>query len=227
MLSKSLRLAVLFISGIAAAPLADECHDYVLLSARGTGEPQGPSFGFKGMIKETLASVPGGVEYDVVYPAAPDLTQQTTFIGSRDIERYVNEGLQACPGQKYALMGYSQGATVVLGAYQNLQKSAAADHIKAVVLIGNPYQVSHQQSTVDENGGSFTRPFDGILLPAAPSLNLSPKLPQDGKSLNICFTGDPVCTGVAFTITTPAHLAYGLSSEVQKLGSKHLISKLA
>lgn len=226
MLSQAVSLAALAIVGTAAVPLADGCHNYVLLSARGTGEPQGPSFGFKGMIKDTLAAVPGGVEYDVVYPAASDATQQTTFIGARDIERYVNEGLKSCPQQKYALMGYSQGATVVLEAYQNLQSSAAADQVQAVVLIGNPYQVKGQQSTVDQNGSSLTRPFDGILLPLAPTLHLSPKLPQDGKSLNICFTGDPVCTGVAFTLTSPAHLAYGLSPQVQNLGSKHLISKL-
>lgn len=227
MLFQSLSLAALFIGSAAAAPLADGCHDYVLLSARGTGEPQGPSFGFRGMIKDTLAAVPGGTEYDVVYPAASDITQKTTFIGAKDIERYVNDGSAACPDQKYALMGYSQGATVVLEAYQNLRSSTTAEKIKAVVLIGNPYQVKNQATTVDENGGSTTRLFDGILLPLAPTLDLSPALPQDGKSLNICFIGDPVCTGIAFTLSSPAHLAYGLSPQVQKLGSKHLIAKLS
>lgn len=225
MLFKSTLLAVLA-SCAVGAPAVQDCHDYVLISARGTGELQGPSFGFLGMIKQTLSQVPGGVEYDVVYPAAPDLTQQTTFIGAKDIEKHVNNGFRSCPNQKYALMGYSQGATVVLEAFQNLDGTAAGDQIKAVVLIGNPYQVKNQQSTVDQNGGSFTRKFDGILLPLAGTLNLQPKLPQNGDALNICFIGDPVCTGVEFAISSPAHLAYGLSPAVQNMGAKHLIAKL-
>lgn len=225
MLNKAIVAASFAISAIATPVPSAACHDYVILSSRGTGELQGPSVGFLGMIKTTLATVPNGVEYDVVYPAAADVTQQSTFIGSRDIERYVNDGLKACPQQKYALLGYSQGATVTLEAFQNLTGSAA-DVIKAVVLIGNPYQVKNQAVTVDQFGGGLTRSNDGILLPLAGTLNLSPKLPENGKALNICYIGDPVCNGIAYTITSPAHLAYGASPGVQKLGSDFLISKL-
>ncbi|KAJ3497448.1 hypothetical protein NLG97_g1889 [Lecanicillium saksenae] len=225
MLFKSTLLAGLATS-VAAALAARGCNDYVLISARGTSEPQGPSFGFRGMIKQTLSSVPGGVEYDVVYPGIFDPTQQTTLIGAKDIEKHVNNGFKACPDQKYALLGYSQGATVVLEAFQKLAATEAGDQIKAVVLIGNPYQVRNQRSTVDQNGESFTRDFDGILLPLAGTLNLRPKLPQNGEALNICFIGDPVCTGVEFAISSPAHLAYGLSEPVQTLGADHLIAKL-
>ena len=91
------------------------CHDYVLINSRGTGEPQGESIGFKEMISEVLATLPNGVRYDTVYPAAPDLTQQTTFIGSSDIENEIQQGLQACPEQKYALLGYSQGMSCPSG----------------------------------------------------------------------------------------------------------------
>lgn len=90
-------------------PTSAACNDYLLIDTRGTGEPQGESIGFKPMIAETLATVPNGARYDTVYPAAGDLTQQTTFIGSHDIEKKINQGLKSCPQQKYALLGYSQG----------------------------------------------------------------------------------------------------------------------
>lgn len=44
----------------------------VIISTRGTTEAQGPSAGFVTLIKNTLAKVSGGVEYDTVYPAAAD-----------------------------------------------------------------------------------------------------------------------------------------------------------
>lgn len=44
----------------------------VIISTRGTTEAQGPSAGFISLIRQTLAAVPGGIEYDTVYPAAAD-----------------------------------------------------------------------------------------------------------------------------------------------------------
>jgi hypothetical protein len=54
----------------------------VIISTRGTGEPQGPSSGFRTMIRNTLAAVPGGIEYDTVYPA--DFSQISTA-GTNDV----------------------------------------------------------------------------------------------------------------------------------------------
>jgi hypothetical protein len=42
----------------------------VIISTKGTGQPQGPSSEFRTMVKTILASVAGGVEYDTVYPAS-------------------------------------------------------------------------------------------------------------------------------------------------------------
>ncbi len=211
----------------AAAPLTGSCNDYALLDVRGAFEPQGPSAGFNIMVASTLSALPGGVEYDVVYPASPDISQNSTFIGSEDVQNYINNGYAACPDQKYALLGYSQGATVVLEALQALSGSKPGQQIKAVLLIGNPYQVSGQATTVDENNGNITRGFDGALLPLAGSLSLDPKLPQDGTALNICYIGDPVCTGLAFAVTSGLHLAYPLDAAVQQLGAKHLLARLS
>jgi hypothetical protein len=130
------------------------CSNYVIISARGTYEAQGPSKAFAGMINQTLAAIPGGIEYDTAYPAG-DNTQD---LGTRDILRYVYAGIAACPGQKYVLLGYSQGATATAAALNNIidTTSTAYKAIKAVVVVGNPGHVANQTANHDQNGGKAT-----------------------------------------------------------------------
>jgi hypothetical protein len=229
MLASTFALFALCASSASSTPLATvpACQDYVLINSRGTGELQGTSIGFRRMIKTTEDTLPGGTHYDTIYPAAPDLTQLTTLIGARDIIQYINDGLTNCPDQKYTLLGYSQGATVNLEAIYNLTGTPAEAAIKAVVFIGNPYQVKGQISTLDENGGNSTRGKDGVLLPLNRKLGLSQHWVDSGKVLNICFNGDLVCEGIALDTINLDHLLYGFTARVQKMGAEHLISKLA
>jgi hypothetical protein len=226
MISKFLPIAIFLGVNIAVGTPLNHCHDYVLLSSRGTYEPQGPSIGFVGMIETTLSAITGGIEYDVVYPAAPDITQLSTYIGSTDIEIHIKTGLKVCPHQVYALLGYSQGATVTLEALQNLTGTPAEEAIKAVIFIGNPYQVKNQISTIDQIGGTTTRGNDGALLSENPSLGLSQHWEDSGKVRNICYQYDLVCNGLGSNNSWTNHLRYGNTSSVQKLGSDFLISKL-
>ncbi|PHH92919.1 hypothetical protein CDD83_3409 [Cordyceps sp. RAO-2017] len=206
---------------------SDSCHKYVIVSTRGTFERPGSSIGFRGMIKKTLATVPGGIERDVHYLAAPDMTQITTLIGSRDIQTLIKKGLETCPSQTYALLGYSQGATVVLEALRKFRGTSTEKAIKAVLFIGNPYQVPNQASTVDEDGGNSTRASQGVLLPLIRPIGLTDEWVKSGKALNICYRKDLVCNGLAFDTLNMKHLYYGFSDRVQKQGSDFLISKLA
>lgn len=112
------------LAGVAIAQNGASCPDYALVTARGTGEPQGPSLGFSGlgiggMAPQTLAAVPNGVEYDVVYPASA--APNSEAIGGADAVRYINASRAACPNQKFALLGYSQAATIMLEALQAYQ----------------------------------------------------------------------------------------------------------
>lgn len=204
------------------------CLDHTLLVARGTGEPQGPSLGFSGlgipgMVEQTIAQVPGGTEYDVVYPAATTLVVSQE-IGKDDVIRYIAEARASCPDQKFALLGYSQGATVVLKALQDYQD--ADDFIKAVVLLGNPYHKKGQVSTVDQNGGDSTEQYDGSLLFTEPGLALSDRLANSGKVLDICYDGDLVCMGIRYDTLDANHLLYPVTPSVQTLGANFLISRL-
>lgn len=218
--------AALIVSSSTAAVIEarDDCHAYVIVSARGTTEKQGPSLAFKGMIATTLNNVKGGIEYDVVYPAS--LADNSTSIGVHDVEDYIHNGLQACPNQKYALLGYSQGAGVILTAVKKLTGTPAEDAIKALLFAGNPYQVANQPTTVNTTGGDSTRAAHGDLLFLNPSIGLSQHWVNSGKALNICADGDDVCTDGGPGLGN-GHIAYFFSSTAQKEGAQHLIAQLS
>jgi surfactin synthase thioesterase subunit len=63
---------------------------------------------FYPMIQNILANVTGGISLPVEYPAA---ASQNTSSGEQFVVDTIAHGLRRCPHQKYALFGYSQGAT--------------------------------------------------------------------------------------------------------------------
>ncbi|KAJ9479596.1 Cutinase [Pseudozyma hubeiensis] len=203
------------------APLMERdasCPSYVIIEARGTGEPQGPSIGFRAMNAKILSTVPNGTDYPVVYPASP-LNQ--VDIGVRDIIRKINESLSEDPRTCFVLQGYSQGASVVTQTMPQLQ-GAAFDAVKAAILIGDPTHVPGQECNVDGNGGDSTKDARGALFflyKGTPSNWVS-------KTKDICLPGDGVCQLFPGVGTTPPHFLYGFDPSVQDLGSRFAISAL-
>lgn len=165
---------------------ADQPSKIELIDARGTSEPPGVSVGFYPMIKDILAHVPGGASISVEYPAG---VYQNTTRGEAFVIDTIHKGLQDCPGQKYALFGYSQGATVMLKALERLNHHAL-NYIKSVILIGNPYRVPGKMSNVDGTGQPDHKTSVGLLV-AMPSGNgtiprLSSEMDKSGKVLDFC-----------------------------------------
>ncbi|CAD6893655.1 unnamed protein product [Tilletia controversa] len=201
---------------------ATDCKAYVLISARGIREPQGPSIAFTGMIQQTLAALPGGVEVDTVYPADPSVSG--TSVGVAFVSQFIMNGLKQCKDQKYALLGYSQGALLEsVAAALLLHSPEAYAAIKAIVFAGNPLHVPNRQGNVDESGGSSNADVPGESVEDNP--DLFNKYAEAGKVLDICFAGDPICDahgqgGLA------THQKYGTTPSVQDIGAKFLISAL-
>ena len=208
-------------------PSLAACPSYLLLNARGTGEPQGESIGFRTMIPQILAAKPGGAIHNVVYPAGPDLTQQTTSIGSDDIARVIQSGLSTCPQQTYVLLGYSQGATVVNRALQRFPpESKEGQAIKAVVQIGNPYHLPNRMGNVDDVCGSSTAGASGALLPTA-NYTIPQSWYQSVRVRDICYEGDGVCMGYdASNAFSGSHFFYGFSESVATCGSGYDVGNL-
>ncbi|PWN39435.1 alpha/beta-hydrolase, partial [Ceraceosorus guamensis] len=187
-----------------------DCGTYTIISTRGTGEIQGPSIAFANMIRQTLANVTGGVEYDTQYAA--DISQLSEA-GTQDVVNKINTSLQQCPGHKFALLGYSQGATVTTEALTRIpNNSDAFKAVVAVVTVGNPRHNKNLQSNFDTDGGKSTAQGFGLLsyLPPIPDY-----WDKSGKVLDVCAHGDGVCDVTSGIGVGPAHFLYTTSQFTQ------------
>ncbi|KAJ6179521.1 cutinase-domain-containing protein [Penicillium mononematosum] len=218
-------------ANITAREKARQCSSYKLIDARGTTEPQGVSTMFYPMIENILANISGGVSLPVEYPAG---TAQNTTTGENFVLDIIREGLYQCPGQKYALFGYSQGATLMLRVLNRLDHRALS-LVKSVILVGNPYRTPGRLSSVNEKGQRDYSDSVGIFTSSALAENKSAAVPQlsvdidrSGKVLDYCLAGDGVCSyNSACPCQTPAgHLSYGLVDTVQTTAFEHVVSRI-
>lgn len=153
------------------------CPDVEVVFARGTGEPPGLGRVGNAMVASLRQQTGRNIgAYAVNYPANRDFLAAAD--GANDASDHVQQMANACPDTKLVLGGYSQGAAVIdivtaaplpgLGFTQPLP-AEAADHVAAVTLFGNPS---------GRAGGLMTA--------------LSPHF--EGKILNLCTDGDPICS---------------------------------
>jgi cutinase len=177
---------------LAPSASAQGCSDVELVVARGTGEP-----GTLGIIvgdpvlsavrqRLPLRNVSG---YPVNYPASA--ASDSARRGVLDLVQHVTAEAAQCPNQKFVLVGYSQGASVV-GQSLGLPPRTGglppatipanlSGRVAAVLMFGNPYKAQNRPN------------------PA----------PYNTKTLDICHGADPVCGGGANIID---HLLYFLDA---------------
>ncbi|KAJ6022735.1 uncharacterized protein N7446_013087, partial [Penicillium canescens] len=201
-------------ANITAPEEARRCASYKLIDARGTAEPQGVSTMFYPMIKDILANTTGGVSQPVEYPAG---AEQNTTSG----EKF-----------NYALFGYSQGATLMLKALDQLDVPALC-FVKSVILVGNPYRIPNKLSNVNGTAQRDHAHSVGMFALSAIQNNstvpqLSTGMDQSGKVLDYCLEGDGVCSyDNACSCRLPAgHLSYGLVDAVQNTAFNHVVSRI-
>ncbi|EGG01209.1 cutinase [Melampsora larici-populina 98AG31] len=180
---------------------SDECPSYTIISVRGTSEPQTHPVCCSGFIKGVLSTVPGGKNYEVIYPATMDfITGPLT--AADDTIRYVESIDKRCPNQPFILIGYSQGA---MGVVRSLMRDEMQDkNVVAVVMYGNPYRTPGSL----ENAGTAT---DGRGLEAISDVRLPER--YQFVTLDICLLGDIVCSGRG---GMKAHLRYKGSPQEQE-----------
>ncbi|WP_369829085.1 cutinase family protein [Mycobacterium sp. 852002-50816_SCH5313054-b] len=159
-------------------PLASaSCPDVEVVFARGTDEPPGVGKvgqAFVNSLRQNTRKSVGA--YAVNYPANKDFLAAAD--GANDASNHVQQMANNCPKTKMVLGGYSQGAAVIdivtaaplpgLGFQQPLP-AAAADHVAAVALFGNP-----------------SARAGGLMSALTPDF--------DGKTIDLCNTGDPICS---------------------------------
>lgn len=180
-------------------PLAwASCPDVEVVFARGTGEPAGVGKVGQAFVSSLRQNTRKGVgAYGVNYPANKDFLAATD--GANDASNHVQQMADNCPTTKLVLGGYSQGAAVIdivtaaplpgLGFRRPLP-DAAADHVAAVALFGNP-----------------SARASGLMSVLTPNF--------DGKTIDLCNTGDPICSNGN---QWKAHLGYvpGMTTQAAK-----------
>jgi cutinase len=196
-------------TGVASAQPA-ECADVQVVFARGTGEPAGIGRVGDAFVDALRPLVPGqSVDvYAVNYPASYDFLRAAD--GANDASAFVQNTVANCPDTKIVLGGFSQGAAVIdalaianqptLG-FTNLLPPAAADHVAAVAVFGNP----------------------SIRLLGGPLTSLSPQYGY--KTIDLCNGADPVCSGGD---DRPAHSLYvqaGLTTQAAQFVANRLTSE--
>ncbi|EGG02370.1 cutinase [Melampsora larici-populina 98AG31] len=151
--------------------------------AGGAPKMGGGAGGYSGFIKGLMKQVPGGSNYEVVYPATVDYNNGPKQ-GANDALKYITGQKTKCPEQKMVLIGYSEGAMVIT---QLLSKQGfPAESVSSIILYGNPYWIAGKQwNAGTAKSGKSIAAMTGIKLPPA----FGP------KTQDICLTGDMICCG--------------------------------
>ncbi|OBI82696.1 cutinase [Mycobacterium sp. 1245805.9] len=197
-----LGLTVAFLAAVAVfvvpklLPLASAaCPDVEVVFARGTDEPPGVGKVGQAFVSSLRQDTRKSVgSYGVNYPANKDFLAAAD--GANDASNHIQQMARNCPNTKEVLGGYSQGAAVIdivtaaplagFGFRQPLPADAA-NHVAAVALFGNP-----------------SARAGGLMSALTPDF--------DGKTIDLCNTGDPICSnGNKWS----AHLGYvpGLTNQ--------------
>ncbi|GLW34939.1 cutinase family protein [Actinoplanes regularis] len=164
------------------------CSDVELVFARGTGEPQGLGIVGRPLAQQLAAKLPGRKvgSFAVVYAAAAN--QASAGPGATSMTQHITAVAKSCPGTRFVIGGYSQGASVTdiamgirnAGTAGDAIPAALAGRVAAVVVFGNPLGL--QRRTIAGSSAVFA-----------------------ARAKEFCNTGDPVCgNGRNFA----AHLAY-------------------
>jgi cutinase len=179
------------VTALPYAPAANalDCNDIEVVFARGTSEL--PGIGRVGeSFVEDLRSRVGNRSvgaYAVNYPASYDFL--TAADVANDASAYIQNIVNTCPDTKLVLGGYSQGAAVIdiitsvpfpaIG-FTNPLPPQMADRIAALAVFGNPTAKV------------------GLPLTSSPVYGT--------RAIDLCNTGDPVCSAGN---DVPAHRNYG------------------
>ncbi|WP_372508690.1 cutinase family protein [Mycobacterium palustre] len=199
---------------------AEPCPDVEVVFARGTGEPPGVG-GIGGAFVDALRGQLGGRSlgvYPVNYQASSDFQNPnfpaTVIDGIRDASAHIESMAANCPKTREVLGGYSQGAAVAgyvtsAAVPQGVPAAAVpppmppdvANHVAAVTLFGTP-------------SGQFLDKYH------APAITIGPL--YQGKTLELCAPGDPVCSdGGSFAAHT-SYAANGMTAQAAGYAASHL-----
>jgi hypothetical protein len=199
------------------------CRDYILITARGTGEDQTDPNGSRNLIRGVLAQVPRGAFYQVTYPASMAYLSSPEA-GVKDMVGFVEALDKVCPQTRLALHGYSEGAMVIIAALskapfdpaaeQSASTAAAAangvstsrnfrgltvdQRVRAAVAFGNPYYIGGEL----QNRGPASGRGIGLIKDVLTFSDTAWPKRMISRTRDYCRKGDPVCNGLGISLLT-------------------------
>jgi cutinase len=173
---------------VSTSSASAACSDVEVVFARGSGEL--PGLGIVGgpVVNNIKRGLPGKSVASWAVTYAADVAQTSAGPGATALTNHVVEVARQCPGTKFVLGGYSQGASVVdiaLGIpnFLGVGKAIPAElhpRIAAILTFGNPLALTGGKITNNRTFGARAKEF--------------------------CNLGDPVC-GAGVNVL--AHITYG------------------
>ncbi|KAF1811183.1 alpha/beta-hydrolase [Eremomyces bilateralis CBS 781.70] len=192
----SLKFLVLTLSAAATVVgQAAPCSPLEMIYAKATGESG--QYGIivgNTLVRQVLQLVPSATGYSVPYPA--DFSDRSPELGVQTLLQHLQTQVTACPDQKFALSGYSQGAVVLHRAAVDFTPEIF-ERVVAAVTFGDGGQQATAANPIYDS-------------PVGPI----PKWPEqmEGKYKFNCVQGDLTCTpGGSSTL---AHLRYNSGSYI-------------
>ncbi|BDB42415.1 MULTISPECIES: cutinase family protein [Mycobacterium] len=182
---------------------ADPCADVSIVFARGTHQEPGLGNIGQAFVDSLTSQIAGkSVEvYAVNYPANDDY-HNSASAGADDASAHVQGTVASCPNTKIVLGGYSQGATVINLA-SNQMPPATASHVAAVAYFGEP-----------------SSGFSSALWGGGPLPTLNPA--YGGKLISQCASDDPICTGGGNIIAHVTYIENGMVEQAATFAANRL-----
>jgi cutinase len=215
----ALLLAAAAVSGLALAALpatgagatafsGSGCAAVNIITARASTEQ--PGEGITGsLVTQIVDTSTQTVSREAVsYPATLTNYTSSETQGVTAAEQLLTTAVQNCPAQKQVLLGYSQGAQVVmdviagaaeLGSSVGPVSTTISSHVVAIANFGDPGHVVNQSWDL----GTATR--NGLFPRTAAQLQLLTSFGGGSKIAAWCDSGDPYCAGGA---NLQVHLTY-------------------
>lgn len=201
------------------------CTAYLVITARGTGEPVGNQL-VTPVARRIAEARPGEMlTVDLFYPADTDINEGGTE-GVRRLIDQLNVQAEHCPDQRTILLGYSQGAFVIgdaladpkdrlIGETVGQLSPEARERVLAVVLYGDPRFAGGEPYDV----GTFTEKVGGILPRRAGVL-----APFADRIRDYCVKNDFVCQA-SDSLDEKGHVSY-YRNGMQAEGAAFVIGRL-
>lgn len=194
----------------AASAPSSGCAAVNIITARASTESAGE--GITGALAQAIQtdSTQTVSRESVNYPATLNNYNSSESQGVTNAEQELTTAVQNCPNQKQVLLGYSQGAQVVMDVVAGSAElqggpniapvsTSISSHVAAIAQFGDPGHVVNQSWDL----GTATAP--GLFPRTSAQLTLLNTFGGSSKIHGWCDSGDPFCAGGT---NTQVHLTY-------------------